>query len=587
MSRKRTPERSSLKSHLRKALCKRVRTKRSQKTGKRKSGGQDVMSNMISAKKAARKKSSMGSMPLAVSALQSQTERRADIHPLDRAIAELRSELARNPDEPTILSRLAALFYRRGDLAEAERRYLQAIALTPHKPSLHNNLGNVLCDMGRMRDGIAAYENAMALERAAHPEREEAPEAKTNLELARMEYRLVHERIEYLERASQLDISSAEALNALGCGYLLRAQRQKALDTFRKASVMDPRNRCASLNIAFTHTLDLGGSADLNAALAEVAEAIIRFPNEGRLYIHQGELQENAGLLEGAEERYLRALQADPRCLEAYDLLGRLREAVGLRHDTTLAVQDTLRKLEPSPEDGNNVLAEDQKCFDRALVVVARARFMRTPLSHPAEIDAALRRATSDKTLICILRSQLLEFDGRRNEARMVLDNACKSFPHSARCWFERGGLALRAGDVTEAVEAYERATLCAPEDAVPYHFLRFAFEGYRRYRTERVRFENATKENSRDGLAHHHLAMAALSVLKDDEALFHFTRALELDPRLSDAACGRGRALQRLGHLEEAESAYAKALDIDPQNPEAQRSLMGLRSQKILARNH
>ena len=71
---------------------------------------------------------------------------------------------------------------------------------------------------------------------------------------------------------------------------------------------------------------------------------------------------------------------------------------------------------------------------------------------------------------------------------------------------------------------------------------------------------------------------------LKHEEALFHFTRALELDPRLSDAACGRGRALQRLGHLQEAESAYVKALEIDPENAEAQRSIVALRSHHLLA---
>jgi Flp pilus assembly protein TadD len=78
-------------------------------------------------------------------------------------------------------------------------------------------------------------------------------------------------------------------------------------------------------------------------------------------------------------------------------------------------------------------------------------------------------------------------------------------------------------------------------------------------------------------------MALAALSVIKDEEALQHFTRALEMDPRLSDASCGRGRALQRLGQWALAEIAYEKALDIDPENPEAQRSLLALRSRKLM----
>jgi len=529
--------------------------------------------------------------------------RHADIHPLDRAIAELRGELARSPDDPTLLGRIAALYYRRGDLVQAEGHYRRAIALSPQRPTLHNNMGNVLCDMGRMRDGIAAYEHAIALERAAG--REPSPEAVVNLDLARIENRLIHERIEYLERAAELEVSSAEAQNTLGCAYLLRGMRAEALEAFRKAAAMDPRNTAAGTNIAFTHTLNLNANLELKEAMAEIAEVLLRFPNECRPQLHQGELLENAGLLEGAEERYLRALQMDPRCLEAYDLLGRLREATGLGatcDDTASTVERTLGRLEAGARRERASADPDtqaQALYDLAYAAVARARFARRPVAEPLPVDALLREAAlaglgakEGGTGICrkvaaqaaSLRAQLLEADGRRSEARVVLEKAGQSQPENARLWFERGSLALRSGDIDEAVADFDHATLAAPQDAVAYHSLRFAFEGYRRYRAERVRFEAATAANPRDALAHHHMALAALAVLKNEEALFHFTRALELDPRLSDAACGRGRALQRLGHVQEAEAAFANALEIDPGNAEAQRSLLAARSQRLLA---
>ncbi|MFH0939653.1 MAG: tetratricopeptide repeat protein [Planctomycetota bacterium] len=533
--------------------------------------------------------------------------RRADIHPLDRAIAELRAELTRSPDDPTLLGRLGALFYRRGDLADAEKYYRQAISLSPNRPSLYNNLGNVFCDMGRMRDGIGAYEHAMAIEKSLYPNREPSAEAIINLELARTEFRLIHERIEYLERATQLEVSSDETHNALGCAYLLRGDGEKALRVFRKAAEMNPRNRFAGLNIAFTHTLNLEGPLNLKAALAEVSEAIMRFPREARLQIHYGELQESAGLLEDAAQRYLRATQADPRCLEAYDLLGRLREATGLtqtQDEAARSVGETLQRLEKAAQErrareGN--AAGAVPIYDLACVAVARARFERTPVASHKVVDALLREAVAASKATTaefdadvgdipdvaaratILRAQLLHADGRNDEARAILENASAAEPGQARLWFERGSLALRSGDIATALQCYEHTMLCAPQDALPCHSLRFAFEGYRRYRTESVRFETATRANPRDGLAHHHLALAALSVLKDEEALLHFTRALELDPRLSDAACGRGRALQHLGHLAEAEASYEKALAIDSENTEAHRSLMTIRSQKQL----
>jgi tetratricopeptide (TPR) repeat protein len=550
-------------------------------------GGEESVSNVTTRKKSGRRK--------AVAQLIEQPRiRRPDIHPLDRAIAELRAELSKSPDDPTILGRLGALHYRRGDLNEAENFYRRAISFAPGRPSLYNNLGNVLCDMGRMRDGIAAYEHAMEIEKANDPTHAPSPEAVTNLELAKMEYRLIHERVEYFERAAQLEVTSAEAYNALGCGYLLRGQRTKALETFRLAATADPRNVYAALNIAFSHSLDLSGRNDPSEAAADIAEAIVRFPHEARLHIHQGELHENSGLFENAEESYLRALDADPHCLEAYDLLGRLREATGFAHardDGARKVERVLQALDRNARE-QRAKAGDASggapLYDMAFVEIARAKFTRKPLAHSSAVDGLLREACAAgpgniTVQAAILRAAMLETDGRRDEARVIIESALKTESRSARLWMEWGTMTLRSGTVDMAVEAFEQATIHSPQDAVSYHSLRFAFEGLRRYRTERVRFETASRANPRDALAHHHLALAALSVLKDEEALFHFTRALELDPRLSDAACGRGRALERQGHFDEAQSAYEKALDIDPENGEAQRALIAIRSRSLI----
>jgi tetratricopeptide (TPR) repeat protein len=526
-----------------------------------------------------------------------------EIHPLDRAIAELRRELARSPDDATVHGRLGALYYRRGDLRAAEASYRRAVELQPARASYQNNLGNVLCDLGQWREGLACYEQALALEQAAQPGRPPSPEAATNLELAKLEYRLIHERIEYLERAVQLDVGSAEALNVLGCGYLLRQDAEEALEAFRKAARLDPRNVYSARNLAFTHTLELPGPADPKAALRELDECIIRFPTQARLFIHKGELLEAAGLLEEAEGQYVRALLTDPACLEAYDVLGRLRQAVGAlrsRDDTARAAESALDKLtrqscarrrSEAPE------AAAESAYHLALAAVARARFSRRPLRDPANVDALLREAqglADPKVPSCVaagvgaavLRAQILESDGLRDQAALALENACARFPEAARLWFERGGLSFRQGDVERAVEAFERATLIEPQEAYAYHSLRFAFDGCRRYRTEEARFQVATRVNPRDALAHHHLGLAALSVLKDQEALELFTRALELDHTLAEAAAGRARTLQRLGRPAEAEAAAREALAIDPSSREAQRvleALSGLKGELLL----
>ena len=529
--------------------------------------------------------------------------RRPDIHPLDRAINELRGELAKKPDDPTVLSRLGALFYRRGDLLEAEKFLRKAISVNPRRSNYHNNLGNVLCDMGRMKDGIVEYEAAIVIERSDDPEKPPSPEAATNLELAKTEYRLIHERIEYLERALELDVGAADELNALGCGYLLRGERVKALGLFRRAAEADPRSLQAGLNIAFAHTLDIN-SEHINEAVAETAGYIARFPDVGRLYIHWAELLESSGLLDEAEERYTSAIKHDPRCLEAYDLLGRLRQGQGTLNspdDAWRAVQNALKELESGTVKTGKKISGAQSAaealYDSGLAAVARTRFFRKPLPEWKTVDAALRGAAQEGMLpsnaghtaiqniavrASLLRAQLLENDGKRDEAMVVLDNIPLTEEMTAKVWFERGALALRSGEIDKALKSFDKATLANPRDAVAYHSLRFAFDGYRRYWTEKIRFETASKTHARDAVAHYHFGMALYSVLKDGEALQYFKKALELDPNLSDAACGMGKALQRQGHGKEAEAAFVKALEIEPGSAEAKRLLTSLRAQKL-----
>ena len=189
---------------------------------------------------------------------------------------------------------------------------------------------------------------------------------------------------------------------------------------------------------------------------------------------------------------------------------------------------------------------------------MARARFFRKkPLTDVKAVDAVLRAAAQEGLLssnagnpavmeatvrASLLRAQMLENDGKRDEAMVVLDNIPLQGESIAKVWFDRGALALRSGEIDKALRSFDKATLANPRDAVAYHSLRFAFDGYRRYWTEKIRFETASKNNPKDAIAHYHFGMALFSVLKDGEALQYFKKALVLDPEMADAACGTGR---------------------------------------------
>jgi tetratricopeptide (TPR) repeat protein len=297
----------------------------------------------------------------------------------------------------------------------------------------------------------------------------------------------------------------------------------------------------------------------------------------------------------------VRAVKADPRNLEAYDLLGRLREAmgtVGENDETARVVRAAIKRLDPDSRrrDASRKRKRTVSAMlDEALTAMATARFNRDQIPDRAAVDGILCETLDRADMLkskdrgaavraAVLRAQVLEADGNIEEAGETLRQLSERAPNIARIWFERGGLACRRGEIAVAVEAFERATLLDPQEAYAYQSLRFAFDGYRRYRTERVRFEYATRLDPRDALAHYHMGLAAMSVLKNDEALFHFNQALELDPRLAEAACGCARVYQRRGDLSASATSYRQALGIDANCQEARVALQQLAHQTASA---
>jgi clan AA aspartic protease (TIGR02281 family) len=65
---------------------------------------------------------------------------------------------------PGDLNEAGKTAYQRGDFAEAERLFTQALARTPNDPLLHYHRGAALTRLGRIREATAAYETALRLD---------------------------------------------------------------------------------------------------------------------------------------------------------------------------------------------------------------------------------------------------------------------------------------------------------------------------------------------------------------------------------------------------------------------------------------
>jgi predicted O-linked N-acetylglucosamine transferase (SPINDLY family) len=227
----------------------------------------------------------------------------------DHATAEriCREILRLQPDD------FAAL-YLLGIINAAARRHPQAAdflgraaALRPDEPSTHNNLGNVLLELGRPEESLACFERALLL-------RADYAEAHYNRGNALRELQRLAEALEAYDRALLLKPQLAEAHN--NRGKVLREQRRfdEARSSFARAVQLSPGNAQALTNLGVA----LGELGRPEEALAAHERAIELAADSAAAYTNRGVTLQQLKRPEEALSSYEQALRLDPADAEAW-----------------------------------------------------------------------------------------------------------------------------------------------------------------------------------------------------------------------------------------------------------------------------
>lgn len=145
---------------------------------------------------------------------------------------------------PDACSSLAIAQQVSGDVVAAERSYRQALALRPDFPEGLFNLANLLCDLGRTDEGVAAYEEALR-------HRPEMPEALVNLGNQLVRLGRVEEGIARLREALRQRPEMPEAMLNLGNAlYEQTGEPEEPRQLFERALAVLPTYREALNNLA-------------------------------------------------------------------------------------------------------------------------------------------------------------------------------------------------------------------------------------------------------------------------------------------------------------------------------------------------
>jgi predicted O-linked N-acetylglucosamine transferase (SPINDLY family) len=190
---------------------------------------------------------------------------------------------------------------------DALHAFQKTVELMPNDAEAHNNLGNVLKDLGQLDSAVASYRRALEI-------KPDFAEAHSNLGAVVKGVGQYESSLEICRRAVALNPGSAEAHFNVGIALQDLGQLDDAVASYRRALEIKPNSAEAHFNVG----LALQGIGQLNDAVASYRRALEIKPNLADAHNNLGNVLRELGNLEEAEACYRRALEIKPNFTEAY-----------------------------------------------------------------------------------------------------------------------------------------------------------------------------------------------------------------------------------------------------------------------------
>ena len=430
----------------------------------------------------------------------------------------------------------------------------------------------------------AALKTALELE----PQSEAALAALASIYTDRGE----HEKATALLQGASAGTSS-NVLGALAYAYEQSGEIEKAVDTYRRALLLDTENYELRRRLAET----LLRSEQIDAAIAEYQVLLEIDPEDAEAYLRLSQLFRHRKQFGEARDAIESAKRLDPDNLEVgfneallYEAEGNFDGAIGVLSTMLGRMTSSTGQYSPEEKRARAIVLErlgqtyrQNEIFDEAVKVFE--------LLLPLE-EASARRGYSQ---IAETHRQARELDA----AAAALRQGLERFPDDRDLKLQLAGVLSDTGNLAAGVELarsllndspedrqihlgltqmYERhkrwaeaeAELAAAEkiaedgaSAEYIHFLRGAlYERQKKYELAEPEFRRVIEINPESALALNYLGyMFADQGIKLDEAVKLIERALELDPHNGAYLDSLGWAYFRLGKLDLAEENLLLAL--------------------------
>jgi len=193
-----------------------------------------------------------------------------------------------------------------GKVEEAIEHFNQSLKLKPNSAEVHNNLGSLLDKLGRTDEAFEHYRKALKL-------KPELPEAHYNLATALAAGGKTDEAVAEFRQALRFKPDYIEALSHLGFALAEQGNIDEAIEYYKKALELEPDH-------VITHGrlgLALAAVGKIDEAIKECQIVLKKRPKDAEMHFNVGVLLEKQGKIVEAIKSYQQALQINPDYTEA------------------------------------------------------------------------------------------------------------------------------------------------------------------------------------------------------------------------------------------------------------------------------
>jgi tetratricopeptide (TPR) repeat protein len=440
--------------------------------------------------------------------------------------------------------------HQAGDLAAAERCYLEVLGAEPDHPDALHLLGVIRQQQGDCEASIVLIERAIALRPAAH--------YFCNLANALTGTGRFQDAAAACARALALDPGLAMAQGNLGVALHALGQAEPAIAAFRAAIALDPQRHEAYANLGVV-LIESGRRAEATEVLRAVLAMRPDHAEAWRALASAVAAPDDPPSLETALAHLDRAAALRPDHAETQTNRAEILRCLR-RRDAAEAAFRTAVAMAPDNAQARYglglVLSEQQRPGEALAAFEAAARL---------QPDFALARSHAGNALAALDRAE---------EALAAHDAAMALAPADAGVRHNLGLTLARLGLYVEAAEAQAAAIALNPDYAEAHANLAGCQAELGQAKAALASSRRAIALKPTLAAGHGGLGLALLDFDRLGEAEAAFRQALRLEPSLSLGHANLGLALFRQGRLAEAEAAYRQAIAGRPDAWEAHHNL-------------